>query len=203
MSCRRGVRCPCLQKRKRREGRPPRVRQGWIHKRHAVSRLGHRDWNVITEAKVDGKLVVELPVVSAVQGKVLDAPSVDLGNGNVRVRGCAKIEAGEAEAGVGVRRSASGALGEVELAGAAGQNVQVELRGAKFAAEPEAVTALLPRDRVVILKDVVVKGACAIAGGVDAIAGIVVVEARENRVAYALEAELAGPVATISALGTR
>ena len=106
----------------------------------------------------------------------------------------AEIEAGVAEAGVSIGRSAGGSVGEVELAGTAGQNIQVELRGAKFAAKLEAVTALLPRNRVVILKDVVDEGAGAIAGGVDAIAGIVVAEARENRVAYALEAELGGPV---------
>ena len=128
------------------------------------------------------------------------SPSVGLGNRSVRVEGCAKIEAGEAKAGVSVRWRAGGTLGKVELAGAAGQNIQIELRGAKFSAEPEAVTALLPRDRVVILKDVVVERAGAIAGGVDAIAGIVVVEAGEDTVTYALEAELTCPVTAISAL---
>ena len=124
----------------------PGVRQGWVHKRHAVSRLGHRDGNVITQSKVDGKFAVELPVVSAEEGKILDAPSVDLGDVNIPIGGCAAIKAGKAKAGVSVFRSAGGALGEVELAGTAGQNTQVELRGAKFAAKPETVTALLPRD---------------------------------------------------------
>ena len=147
-----------------------RVRQGRVHIGHAVVRLGHRDWHVVTQAQVDGELVVDLPVVRAKEGKILCAPSVDLRNGNIRLiaayaRECPAIEAGEAEAGVAVSRSAGGALGEVELAGAAGQDAEVELRGAEFAAELEAVTALLPRDRVVILKDVVVEDAVAIAGG--------------------------------------
>ena len=158
----------------------PRVRQGWIHKGHAVLRLLHRNRNVITQAQVDSELAVDLPVVGGKDRKILGAPSVDLGNGNVRVGGGAEIEAGVAEAGVSISRSAGGAAVEVELAGTAGQNIQVELRGAKFAAKLEAVTALLPRNRVVILKDIVDEGAGAIAGGVDAIAGIVVGEAREN-----------------------
>ena len=62
------------------------------------------------------------------------------------------------------------------------------------------MTTLLPRDCVIVLKDVVVEDVLAIAGAVDAVAGIVVAEAREDRVAYALQAELAGPVTTISAL---
>ena len=76
-------------------------------------RLGHRDWHVVTQAKVEGKLVVDLPVVSAEEGKILDAPSVDLGNVNIRIGGCAAIEAGEAKAGVGVSRSAGGTLVKV------------------------------------------------------------------------------------------
>src|ERR1035438_978131 len=64
----------------------------------------------------------------------------------------------------------------------------------------EAVTALLPRDRVVILKYVVVEDAVAIAGAVDTIAGVVVGEFRENRVLHALEPELGCPVTAKSAL---
>ena len=60
--------------------------------------LGHRDWHVVTQAQVDGELVVDLPVVGGKDGKILGAPSVDLGNVNIRIGGCAEIEAGEAKA---------------------------------------------------------------------------------------------------------
>src|ERR1700678_883515 len=76
----------------------PRVWQGRIHIGHAVSRLGHRDWDVITQAQVDGKLVVDLPVVGGKDGNILGTPSVDLGNVNICTGGCAAIEAGEAKA---------------------------------------------------------------------------------------------------------
>jgi len=103
--------------------------------------------------QVDGELAVDLPVVGDKEGKILCTESVDLGNDNIRLIAAyacegSPIEAGEAEAGVAVSRSAGGPW--VKLNGRrCRQDARLNCaRG--IPAEPEAVTALLPRDRVVI-----------------------------------------------------
>ena len=86
---------------------------------------------------------------------------------------------------------------EVEISRGIRQDVNVELLQARFHAEGEAVTAMLPGNIVVILIGVVVKLIGSIAGDGCPIR-IIVIENWESRVGDALQPKFAGVVSSVT-----